>query len=249
MTLAIQTGNETITAWDILPRLARYQMLPQLVKESIIDDAIATIECTPEEIAAACQKFYQQHQLTTKEQRQAWCQRHGMDEQDIIELATRPIKIAKFKQDQWGENLNRYFVQRKDNLDQVIFSIIRVSDMGLAQEIYFRIQEGQYFAELAKTFSEGKEAQTGGMVNPVELGKLPPAMAQLLRTRQAGELLPPFPMGDSIVIIRVESIIPAQLDDVTRQRLLEEKFQTWLQSELKQRGYQINQLDLHSIYD
>ena len=46
MTLAIQSQNETITAWDIIPRLARYQMLPQLIKESIIDDAIATASIT-----------------------------------------------------------------------------------------------------------------------------------------------------------------------------------------------------------
>lgn len=241
MTLAIQAGEQTVTAWDIIPRLARYQMLPQLIKESIIDNAIANIECTPEETALACQKFYQQHQLATAEQRQAWCKRHGMEQEDIAELATRPLKIAKFKQNKWQKDLNRYFVQRKNDLDQVVFSIIRVSEMGLAQEIYFRIQEGQSFGELARIFSEGREALTGGMVNPVELGKLPPEMAKLLRSCQAGELLLPFPMGDSIVIIRVENLIPAQLNETTRQRLLNEQFQAWLQKEIQKQGYEARQ--------
>jgi len=43
MNLAIKTNTQTITAWDIIPRLARYQMLPQLIQESIIDYTFAEI--------------------------------------------------------------------------------------------------------------------------------------------------------------------------------------------------------------
>ena len=244
MTLTIQAGKQTMTAWDIIPRLSRYQMLPQLIKESIIDNAIANIECTPEEISFACEQFDRQNQLTTEEQREVWGRSRGLDREDMLELATRFIKIAKFKQQKWGEDLNRYFLDRKDSLDKIIFSIIRVADMGLAQELYFRIQEGQSFAELAKQFSQGREAIMGGVVNPVELGKLPPAMAKLLSSREDGALLLPFPMGDKIVIIRVEKISRAELDAATRQRLLEEQFQSWLQEEFQQ---QENGVSLKSL--
>jgi hypothetical protein len=50
---------ETFAAQGQLPPLANYQLVPQLLCESIIDRAILTIECTLEEIASACEQFYQ----------------------------------------------------------------------------------------------------------------------------------------------------------------------------------------------
>jgi hypothetical protein len=63
MTAVLQIGNRTINGEGILPRLASYQMLPQLYRESIIDEAIAPIDCTAEEIADVRQQFYEQNQL------------------------------------------------------------------------------------------------------------------------------------------------------------------------------------------
>lgn len=246
MTLAIQSQTETITAWDIIPRLARYQMLPQLIKESIIDEAIASIECTPEETATAVEVFCQQNKLTTPAQRQEWESLQGMEPGDLAEVATRRLKIEKFKQQRWENVLKSHFLQRKGQLDKVSFSIIRVSDKDLAQELYFRIQDQeQSFGELAKQYSEGTEANLGGMVTPLELGTLPPAFAQLLQNRQPGDLLPPFPMGDSVVIIQINQVIPSTLDAMTRQRLLNELFQTWLQKQIKERGIAIKNLQLN----
>ncbi|MDJ0589448.1 MAG: peptidylprolyl isomerase [Pleurocapsa sp. MO_226.B13] len=246
MTLAIQSHDRTITAWDIIPRLARYQMLPQLIKESIIDEAIETIECTAEEINAACQIFYQQNQLHTETQRQDWAINQGMNQTDLEEIATRQLKIEKLKLAKWESVLEGYFLQRKSQLDKISFSIIRTSDRDLAQEIYFRIQDReQTFAELAQQYSEGIEANMGGMVAPVELGSLPPAFARLLQNRQPGELLPPFPMGEHTVVIQIERVMPAKLDSLTRKRLLHEQFQAWLQKQIKERGIAIKNLQLN----
>jgi hypothetical protein len=55
---------------DVLPRLASYQMLPQFQRECIIDEVIAPILCTEEELAKACQQFYAQNQLTNETIRQ-----------------------------------------------------------------------------------------------------------------------------------------------------------------------------------
>ncbi|MEM8830314.1 MAG: peptidylprolyl isomerase [Cyanobacteria bacterium P01_G01_bin.19] len=240
MTLAIKSKAEEITAWDIIPRLARYQMLPQLIKETILDEAIAKIECTSEEIDRAWEIFCKQNQLTTAAKCQEWASLQGMDESDLKEIAIRRLKIEKFKEQQWGSSLKSYFFQRKSQLDKVSFSIIRVSDRDLAQELYFRIQsKEQSFAELAQEYSQGMEAQNGGMVAPAELGSLPPAFAQLLQNKTAGELLPPLPMADAIAIIQIERVMPATLDLPTRQRLLNEQFQAWLQKQIKERGINI----------
>ena len=102
-------------------------------------------------------------------------------------------------------------------------------------KLYFRIQEGeQSFAELAREYSQGPEAQTGGLVGPVELTTPHPVLAQMLRVSQLSQLWPPTRLGEWIVIVRLEKFISAQLDESMRQRLLNECFATWLQEQLQQ---------------
>ncbi len=94
--------------------------------------------------------------------------------------------------------------------------------------------------ELAGEYSEGPDALTGGLMGPVELGTLHPALAYLLYVSklQVGVVQPPARLGEWHLIIRLEKFIPAQLNEFMRQRLLQEKFQAWFQE-------QINQLSQH----
>lgn len=231
--IALQVGDRSIHAEDLLPLLVRYQMLPQLLRENLIDQAIAALQCTSEETATACQQFYEQHQLTSEIDRQAWLTRHCLNPTQLEELATRQVKIEKFKQMTWGHKLESYFLLRKQQLDKVIYSLIRVQEMGVAQELYFRIAEGeQTFAALAHQYSQGPEAQTGGLVGPVELGTLQPNLAQIIAVSHAGQLWPPIPWGEWTLIVRLEQSIPAQLNPSMRQRLLNELFEAWLQEQI-----------------
>jgi hypothetical protein len=56
---------------------------------------------------------------------------------------TRPILLEKLKEDKWGPKVESYFMTRKQALDKVLYSLIRTKDLGLAQELYFRIKEGE----------------------------------------------------------------------------------------------------------
>lgn len=235
MSETLQVGNRIITAEEIVPLLAGYQMLPQLVRELIIDRAIAPIKCTPEEEAKARQQFYAQNQLTSETKIQSWLKWHRMTLEQLEALATRGLRIEKFKQATWGHKLESYLLSRKRQLDRVIYSLIRTKDMEVAQELYFRIQEGeQSFAELAREYSQGTEAQTGGIVGPVELSAPHPVLVQMLCASQSGQLWPPTRLGEWIVIVRLEKFMPAQLDEPMSQRLLNECFATWLQEQLNE---------------
>lgn len=233
MNAVLQAGNRTIAAEEIIPLLTKYRMLPQLMRESIIDQAIAPIKCTPEETAGACQQFYQQNQLTSETEQQAWLERHSMTLEDLEDLATRNLRIQRFKQETWGHRLETYFLNLRGKLDKIIYSMIRTKDAGVARELYFRAQEGeQSFAELAQAYSQGPEAQTSGLVGPIEMGNLHPNLAQVLRASQPGRLLPPSRLGEWFVVIRLEKLLPARMDEPMRQRLLNELFEAWLQEQL-----------------
>ena len=231
----LQIGDRTLTSEEIIPLLASYKLIPQLLCEIIIERAISPINCTPEEKEQACQQFYQHWGLTSEAQRQAWREQYHLSQQQLEDLATRRLRVEKFKQATWGHQLQSYFMQRKIQLTQVIYSLIRTKDTGIAHELYFRLQEGeQSFAELARTYSEGPEAVTGGLMGPVELGTLHPILSQLLYTSQVGVIRPPVLLGGWLVIIRLEKFISAEFNEFVRRRLLQEKFKAWFQQQLEQ---------------
>jgi parvulin-like peptidyl-prolyl isomerase len=235
MTTVLRVGDRTITVEEIIPLLAGYQLLPPLLREIIIDQAIASVECTPEEKTKASGQFFEQHQIPDEAAQQAWAARQGMTLTQLEALATRGLRIEKFKQATWGHKLESYFLSRKAQLDRVIYSLLRTQDPGIAQELYFRIEEGEHsFADLAREYSQGPEAQTGGLIGPVELSTPHPTLAQLLRMTKPGQLCPPTRLGEWLVIVRLEKFMPAQLDAPMRQRLLNECFNTWLSEQLNQ---------------
>lgn len=233
----LKIGTRTIAPDDILPLMAGYQMMPQFLKELLIDEAIAPIDCTDEEKETACQAFYQQNQITDPQNRQVWLAHYRMTQEQLESLATRELRIEKFKQQRWGPKLESYFLDRKSRLDKVIYSLIRTKDLGIAQELYFRIAEGeQSFAEAAREYSQGPEAQTDGLIGPVELSVPHPSLAHMLSISQPGQLCPPTRVGEWVVIVRLERFIPAQMDDNMRQRLLNEAFTEWIKEQLQTMG-------------
>ncbi|MEH2445489.1 MAG: peptidylprolyl isomerase [Nostoc sp.] len=242
MTEAIQIGNRTITASELISLLASYQMLPQLQRELILDEAIdqssrsANVAIsTLEEVSQAKQQFYAEKQLKNEEDIQAWMAHQGVTPEQLEVIITRKLKIEKFKQTTWGNKLESYFFQSKAKLDKVIYSLLRTQDVGIAQELYFRIQAKENsFADLAREYSLGPEAQTGGLVGPIELNALHPIMVQMLSSSQPGQILPPTRIADWFVILRLEKFIPAQLDEFMKVRLLNELFEIWLQEQQKQ---------------
>lgn len=235
MAALLQVHNRSITAEEIIPLLTSYQMLPRLLVEIVIDQAIASITCTSEEIANNYQLFCEKNQITSETDRKAWLERYRMTAEQLEALAIRGLKIEKFKQANWGHKLESYFLSCKSQLDKVTYSLIRTKDMGVAQELYFRIQEEeQSFAELAREYSQGSESQSGGIIGPVELSIVHPTLAKMLTVSQPGQLWPPMPLREWVVLVRLEKFISAQLDNSMSQRLLNELFADWLQVQLNQ---------------
>lgn len=232
----IQIGEKQLTENDLYPLLARYGLLPQLAREMIVDEAIANVICTPEEEAMARNRFFSQQQLTDETRISAWLKQSGMTMEQLEKLSLRELKLEKYKQATWENQLEAYFLQSKGKLDRVVYSLIRTKDGGIAQELYFRIQEQEgTFAELAKQYSQGAEAQTGGLVGPVELNVPHPKISQMLTTSKPGQLWPPTQVGEWYIILRLEKYISAQLDPPTQQRLLNDLFNSWLQEQIKQK--------------
>jgi hypothetical protein len=66
----LQVGDKVIRADEALSLLSRYQLMPQFVRNIIIDQAIADISCTQEERMVAVAELEKRHQITSIEIRE-----------------------------------------------------------------------------------------------------------------------------------------------------------------------------------
>jgi parvulin-like peptidyl-prolyl isomerase len=234
MSPIVDVGNRPLATADLLNMLAEYQLLPHLLKEVIIDKTTQEISLTPEEELSALEQYYAQQQIGNDEQRHQWLNHYRMSPEQLSRQALRQFKLAKFKYMTWNNVLEADFLKYKPQLDQYVYSLIRVGNAELAQELYFRLKEGENtFAELAPQYSEGPEAKTAGQVGPVAAATLHPALVQMLTGSKPGQLWPPQRLGEWSVIVRLEQCMNAQFNEAVRNQLLERRYQEWLEPQLQ----------------
>ena len=230
----LRVGSQTLSYGELMTALQRYGMMPSLVKEIVVDQATADVALSPAEAEKAVERFMQVHQLRSEDQCKTYLSQRGLTLENLPQMAQREQRLHKFKQESWGNKVESHFLQRKNRLDRVLYSLIRTREAGLAQELYFRIQDdGQPFAELARQYSDGQESQTGGLIGPVELSVPHPSLARVLSISKPGQLWPPNRIGDWFIIVRLEKFLPAKLDEPTRQRLIDELYNTWLMEQVQ----------------
>ncbi|MGB0560175.1 MAG: peptidylprolyl isomerase [Spirulinaceae cyanobacterium] len=225
----LQVGDYSLTPDELLACLRRYQLLPQLERELRIDRAISEVACSEKEVQFACEQFYAGRQLQGEGQRQQWHQRQGLSVEDLTVMASRQVRLAKFKQQTWDHQVESYFLKRKSDLDRYSFSLLRLPELGIAQELYYRLELGeQTFAQVVAEQGSDAERQAGGRIGPVSLGQLSPPLSRCLKANPPGTVVPPFELGEGVVLVQVGEVHPARLDEAMRRQLLDELFEQWL---------------------
>ncbi len=233
-----QTKTKTEPITKIISTLGRYNLLPQLQREIMIDDAISSIECTPQELETAYQKIIETKQISDDQGLPTAFQHSDIAKKQIIGSIRRKLKIDKFKQATWGEEVSSYFISRKKKLDKIVYSKIAHEDEAVATEIFFRILEKEKsFAQLALEYPQGPEADVNRIYDPIKVCSLDSHLAKLLLKRQPGEVLPPINCNNVFVVMRFEKIIPAVLDEAMRCRLIDELFEAWLNERCNNEHY------------
>ena len=248
MPAALQIGDKSIPADQLPLLLEQYRLVPQLAKEMVLDQAIADCQVPEEEQMEAVKRFYQQNKINTDQELDKWLEQQHLTRDGLMTLISRELRLQKFKTSKWDVQVESHFVQRKAQIDQVVFSLVRVKDIDIAEEIYFRLLSKEAtFSELARRYSGGIEAKTRGISGPVEIGMLDPTLAQALVSAQPEEVLSPLQVSGWWVVMQLEALIPAELDEPTRQRLTEELFNIWVNAEVQKTMLVENELQLISV--
>ena len=220
--------------------LSRSNLLSNILRALTSDAILASVSLTDQESLQAFQDFCNDQQLSGDEQVEAYRQQQLLQQEDLQFVIERPLRLARLCEQQYLSKAEARFLERKTSLDQIVYSLLRVADSGLARELYLRIADQETdFASAATEYSLGPESKSNGLVGPVPLLQAHPNLAQRLRTNPPGHLIEPFQIEQWWVIVRIESYTPAILDDPTRRTMAKELFEEWLEGEVQK---QITQL-------
>ncbi|MBW4580765.1 MAG: peptidylprolyl isomerase [Tildeniella nuda ZEHNDER 1965/U140] len=235
MSDCLKIGDYLLDGDQIISALVRYKLLETMVGQILLDEAIKDVPLSKQEL------FYTLFGTTEAPIPddfegfiQQWCQLKGVTLDYFKSVVLRELQVQKFKQLRFANQVESEFLHIKSELDQVEYSLIQLTHLPRAQELYFQLRDdGADFVQLAQQYSLGSERLTGGLVGPVPLSTLPIEVATLFRSEQVGTVYGPIPVADGFWVVRLEQFTAARLTEATRADLMNRLYNQWLQTQIK----------------
>lgn len=212
--------------------LQRHNLLQTLFRHRVIANAVAEEAVDSETIEQAWKQLIEKRGLDSEDAMNRFLLDHGLTQENLAWQVALPCKIRAHCEAHYRHKAEAHFLSRKNQLDRIVYSLLRVKDPYLAQELYLRIEAREAsFADLAAIYAEGPEKTTNGIVGPVPLTKAHPLLAEKLRISEEGILLSPFQISEWWLVTRLESYTPACFDEATAEKMSEELFNQWVNEE------------------
>ena len=208
--------------------LQRYGLLQPLVTKMITSQAIADVVVSDPDLNQARLDLLEEKGYDGIEQWPQLLEEVVGTEPEVMTALSNKVREQTFLREQFSPKAEARFLDRKNELDQVVYSLLRLENRFLAQELYLQIESGESnFADLAKRYAEGPERNTNGIVGPVSLTQAHPVLVEKLRVTQPGVLLEPFRISDWWLVVRLERYSPATFDDEISLKMCQELFAEW----------------------
>ena len=215
--------------------LHRNSLLRPLIKSELIKNELRKVSLDKDLEKNTISEFLKNLGVNDETKYAQWLKNNNLTQADLEDFALRKVKIKLFCKEEFENKIEAHFLERKNKLDVVIYSLIRTKDPFKAQELYLRIIENESeFGDLASIYSEGMEKKTRGIIGPTTLEKAHPIMQEIIRTIEPGETHAPVKVDDYYVVVRVESYDPAKLDDFMKEKMGEELFNDFIESKVNQ---------------
>ena len=209
--------------------LDQYNLLQSLVKQMLISVTIAETMVSAEQLKQARLGLLQQHGFYGMEHWTQLVKSLGSPEEEVLASLSYSIRRRAFIRERFMAKAEARFLERKKDLDQVVYSLLRLENSFLARELYLQIESGESnFADLAKRYAEGPERNTNGIVGPVSLTQAHPTLVEKLQVAQPGVLLEPFRISSWWLVVRLERYAPATFNDEVSDQMCDELFDVWL---------------------
>jgi parvulin-like peptidyl-prolyl isomerase len=230
---ALKIGDRQLNSDQIVSALVQYKLLEPLVGQVLLDQVIEQVPLSEKELVSALGGDTQSEIPDLQEFVAQWCQQRAVTPVYFKGVILRELRVQKFKQLHFAKQIEAEFLRLKPEFDQVEFSLLQLTDLALAQELYFHLRDdGADFEAIARQYSEGySPGRSGGRVGPVSMAELPPEVVKWFRGRQTA-VCAPIKVGECFWIVRLEKLIAARLTDAVRASLMARLYDRWLHAQV-----------------
>lgn len=230
-TPALLLDDQSIEASTLLGVLRRQGQITNLIRDLVLDRALADIAISAEEESELLISFRKEQKLESEEAFLGFIQARQLDEHLLRQMVTRPHKVVRYREERWGPRANSLYLQHKERYDQVIYRRLQCGNADVMQEVYFRLKDREEsWDSLAQQFNPGK-ATANGRIGPVPVGTLEEPVLTTLRQQGPGRVCRPINLGKQVAVVELETFQPSEFNDELRTRILQQEFENWLQEE------------------
>lgn len=239
--------DSTISAIRINHRMLT---LKQLLQRLRINAALASIDLCKEELAVECwadtlklaasgieqqaalTRFRRANGLHTISQTTEWLRSLDMTLDELIAiLRPQALRAILARHVVTADEIRQQFLEAAQQYDRAEISLIVTAEYGVAQELRFRIEEGSDYHSLARLYSaDSATAKAGGYAGLFSRGDLEPETAAAVFGAVSGTVLGPFERKRGYILIRVEGLYPAELNEAVESDIREQLFRLKLDS-------------------
>ena len=212
--------------------LSDHNLLKSLVERLITSDVTKDVTYDKDLFDDLRKQIIKKQGFKSKEEYSTWLNKCKLTEEKFFEDIHENLKWTTYCNSTFGHMTEALFLKKSDDLDFATYSLIRVQDIYLSNELFLRIKEGEAnFGDISAKYSIGAEKDTKGIVGPAPVSQGHPAIRELIRTSQIGVVQEPKRIENQFVIFRLESLKKAILDENTKKALAQELFVNWLEDE------------------
>ena len=216
---------EELDSWGWLAQARKERKRSKIIENEKIDG---------ENQEKMVKKYLEFEGVASQEMLKNWTERKGLNEKELLKLSIRHKKWLSFCSKRFKSMAATLFLKRKAKLDRVSFQLVWTKDEAFCNELFVRIKEQECTIEEAQEMTE--EAPKGLKENttaPVALGDLAPALAEVLRVSQPGQLWPPRKAEHGWILIQHKKTLPAVFNKSQKETLILELGEKWLNEEIK----------------
>ena len=204
------------------------------VKKVLVDYLISGVKLTANIESQAIKTFCSKNKLETDKLLNSYLEENALTRQDFINQILLPYKLNIISKDKFKSHLKSYFLEHKENLDEYIYTLLRVKSSDLAYELYLQIESDEKdFSSLARLYSEGAEKYSSGLVGPSTLVNTHPILKKHIISAEPGKIIEPKFVDQWWIIIRLEKYIPAKFDISTQNKLAMQFLDELIESKTK----------------
>lgn len=233
--------GEPLSLQDFLGSLKRSGRLGALLEEAARDKVLAQtaaqekIAVEDADLQRAADQWRSAVGLFRAEDTRKWLARHRMSEAALEALMLRHVWKQKLRERIPRAKVEEFFAANRALFDRAQLAHLVVDREGLAGELLAQIQEEERdFAELVRKHSLHADSRNqGGSLGVVPRRSLPAEMASVVFEAKPGTVVGPVRTPLGYHLVKVEELLPGQLDQATENAIREELFNGWLEGQVR----------------